>query len=112
MRIKDGGASIPGDGIEIDGGVSAGGAVRATIVERSIRVPITGRLDPKGTGSGTWRSTGDSLFTCSGSWNACGAAPGRRKLACGEGWRPGVRNPQTAPEQPRKGARQRLEVSI
>lgn len=69
VRIKDSGASIPGDDIDIDGGVSAAGVVRATIVKGSNKVPITGSLDAKGGGSGTWHTAG-GLAACSGSWSA------------------------------------------
>lgn len=69
VQIKDSDASIPGDEIDVDGGVSQTGTVQATIVKGSSRVPITGTLDPKGSGSGTWRTTG-GIVECSGSWNA------------------------------------------
>lgn len=69
VQIKDSHASVPGNEVGIDGGVSAGGAVRATITRGSNRVPIIGRLDAKGSGSGTWRTSG-GLVECSGSWSA------------------------------------------
>lgn len=69
VQIKDSDASIPDHEVDIDGGVSAGGAVQATIAKGSNKVPITGSLDPKGHGSGTWRTSG-GLVACSGSWSA------------------------------------------
>ncbi|XYD11895.1 heme utilization protein (plasmid) [Methylobacterium sp. NMS12] len=67
--IKDGDASIPGHEVDIDGGVSANGGVTATIIQGSTKVPITGSLDPKGTGSGTWQTMG-GLVECTGTWSA------------------------------------------
>ena len=69
VQIKDSDASVPGDEIDVDGGVSQSGTVRATIIKGSNRVPIAGTLDPKGSGSGTWRTTG-GIIECSGSWSA------------------------------------------
>jgi hypothetical protein len=69
VQIKDSDASVPGEDINIDGGVSKAGAVQATIVQGSNRVPITGRLTTKGSGAGTWRTSG-GLVECSGSWSA------------------------------------------
>ena len=69
VQIKDSDASIPGEEIDIDGGVSAGGAVQATITQGSNKVPIAGSLTAKGSGSGTWRTSG-GLVECSGSWSA------------------------------------------
>jgi hypothetical protein len=69
VQIKDSDASIPGEEIDIDGGVSAGGAVQATITQGSNKVPIAGNLTAKGAGSGTWRTSG-GLVECSGSWSA------------------------------------------
>ena len=69
VRIKNSDASVPGEDIDVDGGVSAAGAVQATIVQGSNRVPITGTLSVKGSGSGTWRTSG-GLIECSGSWSA------------------------------------------
>ncbi|MCJ2070002.1 hypothetical protein MKK75_14555 [Methylobacterium sp. J-030] len=69
MQIKDSDASIPGQEVDIDGGVSAGGTVQATITSGANKVPISGNLDAKGGGSGTWRTSG-GLVECSGSWNA------------------------------------------
>ena len=69
VQIKGSGASIPGDAIDIDGGVSAGGAVKATITKGANRVPIAGSLSAKGSGSGTWRTSG-GLIECSGRWSA------------------------------------------
>ncbi|QGY05951.1 heme utilization protein [Methylobacterium mesophilicum SR1.6/6] len=69
VQIRDSDASIPGEEVDIDGGVSAGGTVQATIVQGSNKVPISGSLDPKGSGSGTWRTSG-GLVECSGSWSA------------------------------------------
>jgi hypothetical protein len=69
VQIKDSDASVPGEDINIDGGVSKAGAVQATIVQGSNRVPITGQLSPKGSGVGTWRTSG-GLVECSGSWSA------------------------------------------
>ena len=69
VQIKDSDASIPGQEIDIDGGVSAGGAVQATITSGTNKVPIAGSLDAKGGGSGTWHTSG-GLVECSGSWSA------------------------------------------
>ena len=69
VQIKDSDASIPGDAVDIDGGVSPSGAVQATITSGSNTVPIAGSLDTQGGGGGTWRSTG-GLVTCSGRWSA------------------------------------------
>ena len=69
VRIRDSDASIPGEEVDIDGGVSAGGAVQATITKGSKRVPIAGSLTAKGSGSGTWRTSG-GLVECSGRWSA------------------------------------------
>jgi hypothetical protein len=69
VKIKDSDASIPGDDVDIDGGVSSSGRVSATIISGSNTVPIDGSLDTQGAGSGTWRSTG-GIVTCSGRWNA------------------------------------------
>lgn len=68
VQIKNSDASIPGD-VNIDGGVSASGSVQATIIQGSNKVPITGTLDAKGSGDGTWRTEG-GLITCKGSWSA------------------------------------------
>ena len=69
VQIKDSDASIPGDEIDVDGGVSQGGTVQATIVKGANRVPIAGTLDAAGSGSGTWRTTG-GIVGCSGRWSA------------------------------------------
>lgn len=69
VQIKDSDASIPGDEIDVDGGVSPGGAVQATITQGSNKVPIAGSLNTDGSGSGTWRTSG-GLVACSGSWRA------------------------------------------
>ncbi len=69
VQIKDSDASIPGQEVDIDGGVSPSGSVQATIVSGSNKVPISGSLDPKGSGNGTWRTSG-GLVECSGSWSA------------------------------------------
>lgn len=69
VQIKDSDASIPGEDVDIDGGVSAGGVVQATITSGSNKVPIAGSLTAIGSGSGTWRTSG-SLVECSGSWSA------------------------------------------
>ncbi|MET0527343.1 MAG: heme utilization protein, partial [Microvirga sp.] len=55
--------------IDIDGGVSANGSVQATITKGSSKVPIAGSLNTKGSGSGTWRTSG-GLVECSGGWSA------------------------------------------
>ena len=68
VQIKDSDASIPGE-MDIDGGVSASGSVQATITQGSNKVPIAGSLTPKGSGSGTWRTSG-GLVECRGSWSA------------------------------------------
>jgi hypothetical protein len=69
VQIKESDASIPGEDVDIDGGVSAGGVVQATITQGSNKVPIAGSLTAKGSGSGTWRTSG-GLVECSGSWSA------------------------------------------
>ena len=69
VQIQASGASVPGDDISIGGGVSVGGAVQVTIVKGSSTVPITGKLNPNGSGNGTWR-TASGLIDCSGSWSA------------------------------------------
>ncbi|MCJ2119048.1 heme utilization protein [Methylobacterium sp. J-001] len=69
VQIKNSDASIPGDEVDIDGGVSASGSVQATITSGSNTVPIAGSLDTQGAGSGTWRTSGGAI-TCSGRWNA------------------------------------------
>jgi hypothetical protein len=69
VQIKDSDASIPGEDVDIDGSVSAGGAVQATITQGSNKVPIAGSLTANGSGSGTWRTSG-GLVECSGSWSA------------------------------------------
>ncbi|MCJ2093975.1 MULTISPECIES: hypothetical protein [unclassified Methylobacterium] len=69
MQIKGSDASIPGDEINIAGGVSAAGAVKATITKGTNRVPIAGSLNTEGSGSGTWGTSG-GLIECSGSWSA------------------------------------------
>jgi hypothetical protein len=67
--IRSSDVSYAGDDVGIDGGVSSGGSVIATITKGSNKVPITGSLDPKGSGRGTWL-TMDSLVECTGSWSA------------------------------------------
>lgn len=69
VLFKDGEATIPGQSVDIEGGVSAGGAVQATIIQGSSRAPIAGSLDAGGSGAGTWRTTG-GLVACSGNWRA------------------------------------------
>ncbi|UIY45762.1 heme utilization protein [Methylobacterium radiotolerans] len=69
VQIQNSDASIPGEEVDIDGGVSAGGAVQATITQGSNKVPIAGSLTANGSGSGTWRTSG-GLIECSGSWSA------------------------------------------
>lgn len=69
VQIKDNDASIPGNEVDIDGSVTSSGSVTATITKGSIKVPITGSLDLKGTGSGTWQTIG-GLVACTGSWSA------------------------------------------
>ena len=69
VQIKDSDASVPGDEIDVDGGVSQSGAVQATIIKGANRVPIAGTLDAKGSGNGTWHTTG-GIVSCSGSWSA------------------------------------------
>ena len=56
VQIKDSDASVPGDEIDIDGGVSRSGAVQATIIKGANRVPIAGTLDAKGSASGMWQT--------------------------------------------------------
>ena len=69
VRIKDSDASVPGDEIDINGGVSSNGSVQATIIKGSNKVPIAGSLDAKGSGLGTWHTAG-GLVGCKGSWSA------------------------------------------
>lgn len=69
VQIRNSDASIPGEAIGIDGGVSAGGTVQATITKGSNKVPIAGSLTANGSGGGTWRTSG-GLVACSGSWSA------------------------------------------
>lgn len=69
VQIKDSDASIPGEEVDIDGGVSSAGSVQATITSGANRVPISGSLDAAGSGSGTWRTSG-GLVECAGSWSA------------------------------------------
>ena len=69
VQIKDSDASVPGDEIDVDGGVSQSGTVQATIIKGSNRVPIAGTLDAEGRGSGTWHTSG-GIVSCSGSWSA------------------------------------------
>ena len=69
VRIKASNASVPGEDVDIGGGVSAGGAVQVTLIKGPNTVPIMGKLNPNGSGSGTWRTSG-GLVDCSGSWNA------------------------------------------
>lgn len=69
VQIKDSEASVPGDDVDIDGGVAVSGVVQATIKQGSNRVPITGKLSQKGNGSGTWHTSG-RLVECSGNWSA------------------------------------------
>lgn len=69
VQITNRGASIPGGEIDVEGGVSASGVVRATITKDSNRVAITGRLNVKGNGTGTWRTSG-GLVECAGNWSA------------------------------------------
>ena len=70
VRIKNSDVSYPGDDIDVDGSVGTGGGVRATITKGSMSASISGSLDRKGAGDGTWKSAGDSLFACSGTWTA------------------------------------------
>jgi hypothetical protein len=69
VRIKDSDASVPGREVEIDGGVSSTGSVQATITSGANRVPISGSLDVRGSGNGTWHTSG-GLVTCTGRWSA------------------------------------------
>ena len=69
VQIRGSDASIPGNEIDIAGGVSVGGAVKATITKGANKVPIAGSLSTKGSGSGTWHTSG-GLVECSGSWSA------------------------------------------
>ena len=69
VQIRNSDASIPGEEVDIDGGVSAGGVVQAIITQGSNKVPIAGSLTASGGGSGTWRTSG-GLVECSGSWSA------------------------------------------
>ena len=68
VQIKNSDASIPGEA-DVDGGVSASGSVQATITQGANKVPISGILDAKGEGSGTWHTSG-GLIACGGSWSA------------------------------------------
>lgn len=69
VQIKDNDTSIPAEDIDIDGNVTSSGGVTATITKGSVKVPITGSLDLKGIGSGTWQTMG-GLVACTGSWSA------------------------------------------
>ena len=69
VQIKDSDASVLGEDINIDGGVSKVGAVQATIVQGSNTVLIRGQLTTKGSGVGTWRTSG-GIVECNGSWSA------------------------------------------
>jgi hypothetical protein len=69
VQITNRSASIPSGEIDIEGGVSTSGAVQATIIKDSNRVAISGCLAFKGTGAGTWRTSG-GLVDCAGSWSA------------------------------------------
>ena len=69
VKIKASSASVPGEDIDIGGGVSARGAVQLSIIKGSNTVPIMGKLNTNGSGSGTWRTSG-GLVDCSGSWSA------------------------------------------
>lgn len=69
VQITNRSASIPSDEIDIEGGVSASGAVQATITKDSNRVAISGQLAVRGTGVGTWRTSG-GLVECAGNWSA------------------------------------------
>ncbi|MCJ2013594.1 heme utilization protein [Methylobacterium sp. J-076] len=68
VKIANSDASIPGD-VNIEGGVSASGEVQATIIQGANKVPITGRLESNGSGSGAWHTDG-GLIACKGSWSA------------------------------------------
>jgi hypothetical protein len=72
VQIKDNDASVLGEDIDIDGSVTSGGGIAATITKGSVKVPISGNLDLKGTGSGTWQTMG-GLVACTGSWSAARA---------------------------------------
>ncbi|MBP1179286.1 hypothetical protein [Methylobacterium sp. PvR107] len=69
LQIKVSDASIPGQDVDIDGGVSAGGAVQAMITSRTDKVPIAGSLTAKGSDSSTGRPCG-GIIECSGNWGA------------------------------------------
>ncbi|MFC5554225.1 heme utilization protein [Methylobacterium iners] len=69
VQIKSSNASVPGEDIDISGGVSSRGVVQLSIIKGSNTVPIMGKLNSDGSGSGTWRTSG-GLVDCSGSWSA------------------------------------------
>ncbi|MCE4225257.1 heme utilization protein [Methylobacterium sp. C25] len=69
VQVKGRNASVPGENVDIAGGVSASGMVQATITKGSNKLPISGNLKRQGSGSGTWRTSG-GFVACSGSWNA------------------------------------------
>lgn len=69
VHIKDDVVLIAGREVDIDGNVTSSGGVVATITKGSIKVPIIGSLDPKGTGTGTWQTIGGSA-ACTGTWSA------------------------------------------
>lgn len=70
LRAQPGDAVQTNENIDVDGAVSRSGGVAVTIGKGSVKVPITGNLDPNGTGTGTWQSIGSSSSECTGSWSA------------------------------------------
>lgn len=69
MEIRDDDLTVPGEDIDLDGGVTSGGGVTATITKGPVKVPLIGKSDLDGTGSGTWQTMG-GLVECTGSWSA------------------------------------------
>jgi hypothetical protein len=68
VQIRRGVATYAGGDFRINGRVAGNGAVRAVISRGSDKADVVGRLGRKGTGVGTWNTTG--LIGCSGRWNA------------------------------------------
>ena len=69
VQVKDDVVLIDGHEVEVDGNITSSGGVVATITKASIKIPVIGSLDAKGTGSGTWQTIGGSA-ACTGTWSA------------------------------------------
>src|ERR1051325_2069759 len=48
LEIRNDDLLVPGEDIDLDGSVTSGGGVTATITKGPVKVPITGNLDPDG----------------------------------------------------------------